>query len=223
MRGKALARLIASDCGANLRILCTTVDSDRTSIAATSQEAYTSVLYQFTRLSGLACVLWSHGTANKVRYQVATTALPNATVMSVRLTRHVSIPALGFGVLPTNKDNKDSMTIALGTTGGAFPISTDSTPSGVAAVASAASTLSDYLISVTDADLNGGRSLLVQYLCQDCQEVHKSAKEIVSLLLIGVSALLGNLCVSRRALRLIEQLGCRALHHGVLPRARSEA
>ena len=56
------ARLLAygladgADCGPNLRILCTAVDSDRTSIAATSQQSYVEVLDQFNSLSILACV-----------------------------------------------------------------------------------------------------------------------------------------------------------------------
>lgn len=161
-------------CGANLRILCTTVDSDRTSIAADAQKAYTNVLAQFGSLAGLA-------------YRVAYTAMPNATVTAVRVARHGLIPSLGSDVLPMNQE---TMTVSLTTTIGALPIFANSTPSGSADVAVAAGKLSDYIISVTDADLNGGRSLLVQYLCQDCQDVYKSTKEIISVLLVGVSSLL---------------------------------
>ena len=89
--------------------------------------------------------------------------MPNAIVLSVRVRRHARIPQLADGVLPINEE---STIVSLGTTLGALPIFANATTPGVGAVAAAATTLSDYLISVTNADLNDNRSLLVQYLCR---------------------------------------------------------
>ena len=134
--------------------------------------------------------------------------MPGAIVLSVRVRRHARIPQLADGVLPINEE---SMSVSLGTTLGALPIFANATTPGVGAVATAATALSDYLIGVTNADLNTDRSLLVQYLCKSCSRQYKPAREIVAILLTGVSALLGVMCVGDQRAQLTAQLHDRAL------------
>ncbi|GAA5903085.1 hypothetical protein JCM6882_006963 [Rhodosporidiobolus microsporus] len=172
-------------CGPNLRLLCTAVDSERTSIPAQSAADYQALLSQyfilFTKL-----------------HTVATTAFEGATVGSLQMVRHVKLDSLASGVLPWDES---SMSVSLGTTFGAIPISTNDTSSSVASIASSALALSDYIETVTSRDLqpdegdatSSARTLLVNYICKSCEKVYKPWREIFAVILSSTTALLSAL------------------------------
>jgi hypothetical protein len=116
-------------CGPDLRVLCTTIDSERAQVPDTSAGAYVSILDAFNQLSILG-------------HAVVTSAQEGATVGSVRINTHRKVDGLDAGVLPY--DANESM-VVLGTTLGSFPILATSSNAGVARLAEYAQTLSEQL------------------------------------------------------------------------------
>ncbi|KAL8283898.1 hypothetical protein RQP46_005330 [Phenoliferia psychrophenolica] len=170
-------------CGADLRILCTSVDSERTYIPISSLLALGPLLDKYAEIAFLA-------------RQVLTTAVPNATIAAVRLDRHINIPSLPAGVLPKNVT---SMTVALGTDAKGFQqIYANDTNSGVAAIATQALATSDFIEMVMSQDLqadtptlSNGRTLNVNYLCTTCRNVYKSRLEIFAVIVGATFGVLG--------------------------------
>lgn len=89
-------------CGPQLRIISTIVDSERTSVPVQSQIAYQQLLMQYNDLFVDV-------------HAVATTAVPDATILSLRMDRHNTLQGLDPGVLPYNSS---SLSVAVGTTSG---------------------------------------------------------------------------------------------------------
>lgn len=160
-------------CGPDLRILCTTVDSERSQIPDSSADAYVSILDSFNTLSVQA-------------HQIATTAQEGATVGSVRINVHRPVAGLEPGVL---KYSDSLFMVTLGTTLGSFPIYANSSNSGVAQVARTAESLSTLVEQATSLDLqpaNGSgqpRTLQASYICRDCRKRYKPTLEIIALLI----------------------------------------
>jgi len=115
-------------CGPDLRIICSTVDSERAQVPDQSASAYVSILDAFNQLS-----VYAHA--------VVSTAQEGATVGSVRINTHRKVPGLDAGVLPYDTDE---VTVTLGSTMGSFPITSTSANAGVARVADYARTLSKW-------------------------------------------------------------------------------
>ncbi|GAA6028867.1 hypothetical protein JCM8097_007440 [Rhodosporidiobolus ruineniae] len=87
-------------CGPDLRILCTSVDSERSSIPAPSVDSFSSLVQQYQSIISQL-------------HAVATSAFEGATITSLRMIRHVHLPTLSEGVLPYTES---SLTIQAGTT-----------------------------------------------------------------------------------------------------------
>lgn len=119
----------------DLRVLCTTVDSERSQVPNPSAANYLGILDQFNQLSVYA-------------HSVVTTAQEGAVVGSVRINVHRKVDGLDAGVLPYNEN---SLTVTLGSTLGSFPIYSNNSVAGVARVAEYAQTLSRSTFSDGDS------------------------------------------------------------------------
>ncbi|GAA5903134.1 hypothetical protein JCM6882_006975 [Rhodosporidiobolus microsporus] len=97
---RLLHRSVCYYCGANLRLLCTTVDSERTSIPDAT--AYQPLLQQYN-------------VAFRQLYAIANTAFPNTTISSLRLVRQIPPEGLPTEILHVNQSTS---TVHVGTTGG---------------------------------------------------------------------------------------------------------
>jgi len=167
-------------CNDILRVICTTIDSQRMQIPDVSAVNYVRVLDNFNQLSILA-------------HDVATTAQAGATVGSVRIKRQRAIPSLPAGVIPVTED---SFSVILGSTIGSFPIFSNNSNAAVARVASYAETLSQIVEEATERDLQPGdaseptRTLQASYLCRTCTKEYKPVLEIIALLLGNTFAVL---------------------------------
>ncbi|ORY81814.1 hypothetical protein BCR35DRAFT_352315 [Leucosporidium creatinivorum] len=168
-------------CGPDLRILCTSVDSERTSVPVQSQRAYQALLLEYNKL-----LVQLHA--------VATTAYSNASVLSLRMDRHVKLEGVEDGVLPYNET---SLGVYLGTTTSFMPITPTDANTALASIASAAEALSDIIETATSQDLQPDdpstgvqRTLLVSYICKQCTKVRKPWVEIFAIVLAAVSAVL---------------------------------
>ncbi|KAI5479129.1 hypothetical protein MNV49_004129 [Pseudohyphozyma bogoriensis] len=161
-------------CGSDLRILCSVVDSERTSIPISPQLAYQELLGEYDALGYLA-------------RKIVNTAMPKGTVTAVRMDRHEVIPSLASGILPFTAS---SINVALGTTLGFLPIDETDTDAQIAAVASSAKNLSSFIEQITTQDLQPAvrnatnlRTLSADYLCTTCTKQYKSVLEIVAILI----------------------------------------
>lgn len=204
-------------CGPDLRVICSTVDSERAQVPDQSASAYIAILDAFNQLS-----VYAHA--------IVSSAQEGATVGSVRINTHKKVQGLDQGVLPYDEDE---FTVTLGSTMGSFPINTDSANAGVARVAEYARSLSESGLLVpffpnfssqyhlpkshcfpvppctllrsgtiveqaTSLDLQPAdaadgqnlRTLQVSYLCQNCVKRYKPTLEIIALLITGVFGVL---------------------------------
>ncbi|KAK9899679.1 hypothetical protein P389DRAFT_164727 [Cystobasidium minutum MCA 4210] len=170
-------------CGPDLRVLCSTVDSERAQVPDQSATSYVSILDSFNQLSVYA-------------HQIVTTAQEGATVGSVRINTHRKVDGLESGVLPYDRDE---FMVTLGSTMGSFPIFANSSNAGVARVAEYARTLSTIVEQATSLDLQPAdaasssanqRTLQVSYLCRACVKRYKPTLEIIALLITGVFGVL---------------------------------
>lgn len=113
-------------CGPDLRIICSTVDSERSQVPDQSASAYVSILDAFNQLS-----IYGHA--------IVSSAQEGATVGSVRINTHRKVEGLDAGVLPYDSDE---FMVTLGSTLGSFPVFANSSNAGVARLADYARTLS---------------------------------------------------------------------------------
>lgn len=113
-------------CGPDLRIICSTIDSERSQVPDQSASAYVSILDAFNQLS-----IYGHA--------IVSSAQEGATVGSVRINTHRKVEGLDAGVLPYDSDE---FMVTLGSTLGSFPIFANSSNAGVARLADYARTLS---------------------------------------------------------------------------------
>ncbi|GAA5836469.1 hypothetical protein JCM11251_007087 [Rhodosporidiobolus azoricus] len=157
-------------CGANLRLLCTTVDSERTSIPEAT--AYQPLLQQYN-------------VAFRQLYALSTTAFPNTTISSLRLVRQIAPEGLPTSVLKVNETTSR-------------PNDTNPALGEVATTALALGDYIEMTTS-RDLQPDAGdttsqqRTLLVNYLCRDCMKVYKPKREIVAILLSATTAVLSTL------------------------------
>ncbi|KAI5477918.1 C-signal [Pseudohyphozyma bogoriensis] len=161
-------------CGPNLRILCSVVDSERTSIPISPQLSYQKLLSEYDYLGFLA-------------RKVVTTALTNATVTAIRMDRHQNIPAVQAGVLPFNDT---TINVALGTTLGFLPIEDDDPNPDIAIISQTSKNLSSFIEQITSQDLQPDvrnatnlRTLSADYLCTSCSKQYKAPLEIIAILI----------------------------------------
>ncbi|GAA5861657.1 hypothetical protein JCM8547_000696 [Rhodosporidiobolus lusitaniae] len=168
-------------CGPNLRMLCTSVDSERTSIPTQSALDYQQLLEQYATLFTQL-------------HTTSTSAVADATVNSLQMVRHVRLNQLAAGVQPFNES---SFEVRLGTTRGFVPISMSSSNGAASGLAEQAEALSSFIEQVTSRDLQPDtgdttsprRTLLVNYICTECRDVYKPWYEILAILLTSTAAL----------------------------------
>ncbi|KAL8290551.1 hypothetical protein RQP46_002809 [Phenoliferia psychrophenolica] len=168
-------------CGPNLRVLCTSVDSERTSVPIQSQQSYQALLAQYNVVLSMA--------------HTVTSPIANSSVLSVRMQHHSTIAGLAPGVLPFYET---STNITLGTSIGQVPILATDPDASIAALATAVRRLSDFIEEVTSRDLQadvgaaagGERTLLVNYLCHQCYKRYKSRITIFAIVAAATFAIL---------------------------------
>lgn len=114
-------------CGPYLRVLSTTLDSERTQIPSSAFMTFEGISNNITQLS-----IRTHAIANSFR--------SNGTVLSVRVAVRRSVANLDAGVLPF-QGQSDSLTVQLGTTLGIFSLE-DGDAGGAGAVYASAVRLS---------------------------------------------------------------------------------
>lgn len=118
-------------CGPDLRVICSTVDSERAQVPDQSASAYVAILDAFNQLS-----VYAHA--------IVSSAQEGAIVGSVRINTHRKVDGLEAGVLPYDSDE---FIVTLGSTLGSFPITNTSANAGVVRVADYARILSESFTS----------------------------------------------------------------------------
>lgn len=104
--------------------------------------------------------------------------------MSVTLKSYTAVPNLPSGILEAPFD-ETSLDMAIGTSSGAFPLTTTSTNNNVRALAVALQSAGAYAQALAGSDLNG-RRFLVNYSCKKCQEERKKWRPLLAALGAGL-------------------------------------